>query len=112
MIKKNNKACIVCGTRYTFCLNCAEFDNEPRWRAIYHDDNCKKIDNTISEYLAGNMSAEDAKNELDKCDLSNKESFHKTIRAAIDKLYAPSKKVTSKKPRKIVDESVDEQEIE
>ena len=42
-MKQNNKTCICCGEIYTFCTGCGQFDNEPRWKAIYHNETCKDI---------------------------------------------------------------------
>lgn len=92
MVKKNNKKCIVCGKVYTFCPSCAEFDNYPRWLSIYHDENCKNIFTATSDYLAGDITDEQARKILDTCDLSKKKNFHHTIIKAIDKLYSNTTK--------------------
>lgn len=87
MLVKKNKTCIVCNKKYTFCTGCAEFDRFPRWMAIYHDENCKKIFETASDFLAGEISQQVAKEQFDKCDLSGKESFHYKIQEAINLVY-------------------------
>jgi hypothetical protein len=79
-MKKNNKKCIVCGEIYTYCSGCSEFDHFPRWMGIYHEENCKNIFDITSRYLHEQISKEEAKEKLVKCNLSNKKNFNKSIR--------------------------------
>ena len=90
-MKKNNKKCIVCGKVYTFCNSCSAFDRYPRWMGIYHDENCKNVFEITSDYLSGDITKEEAKVRLDKCDLSNKQNFHKVILDAINQIYGEDK---------------------
>lgn len=85
MFSHNNKKCICCGHEYRYCNNCQEFDKFPTWMAIFHNSNCKEIYNATSMY--GQIPNEEIKARLDKCDLSNKENFHKNIRKVIDEVY-------------------------
>ena len=87
MMKKNNKTCICCQKKYTFCLNCSDFDHLPRWMAIYHDENCKKISDVVSNYNFNHITKEQAREILDQCDLSNKENFNKMVKETIDEIY-------------------------
>ena len=95
-MRKNNRICIVCSTKYTYCPNCAEFDHLEKWHTIYHDENCKNIFEAASDYLAGYITKEEAKLKLDKCDLSNKANFHHKIVEAIDEVYGTNKENTEK----------------
>lgn len=90
---KNNKKCIVCGEVYTYCDNCAEFINQPAWKNIYHDANCKEIFNVVSDYLAGILPCAEAKIRLAKCDISNSEHFHPSIAKAIEEINKPAENV-------------------
>lgn len=90
-MKQNNKTCICCGEIYTFCTGCGQFDNEPRWKAIYHNETCKDIFIIVSDYLQKAISKEEAKNRLLKCDLSYKEKLHKKIQEGIDELLYEEK---------------------
>ena len=87
MTRKNNKTCICCQTKYTFCPNCSDFDHLPRWMTIFHDANCREIFNTLMYYNSNDITEEEAKTILDKCDLSKKETFAKKIKEDIDKIY-------------------------
>ena len=90
-----NRTCIVCGHKYSYCPSCAEDSNKPTWMTIFHDENCKNIFKATSDYLQNAMSKEDAKDILDKCDLSNKNSMHRTVIEAIDEIYADTHKEES-----------------
>ena len=103
MMKKNNKTCICCQKKNTFCLNCSDFDNLPRWMAIYHDENCKKICNATSQYKFNNITKEQAREILNGCDLSHKKSFNKTIQKDLDEIYAVDSEDMSVKEIKTTD---------
>lgn len=106
-MKKNNKKCIVCGEIYTYCNSCSEFDKYPRWMGVYHEENCKNVFDITSKFLSGHITKEEAKELLDKCNLSNKKNFHKVILETINKIYASEKR--NKKTTKTNTEKVLEQ---
>ena len=85
-MKQNNKTCICCGKKYTFCTNCGQFDNEPRWKAIYHNETCKDIFIIVSDYLQKEITKEEAKIRLLKCDLSYKKELNKILQKGIDEI--------------------------
>ena len=93
-MRKLNKKCICCGKVYSFCTGCREYDNQPRWKAIYHDENCKNIFNIANDYYAKIISADEAKELFSACDLTDKESFHSAIAKAIDEVMPKKKKET------------------
>lgn len=105
MTKKNNKTCICCGTKYTYCNRCEEFDKYPIWMTLYHDENCKEIFMTAADYLAKDISKEEAKAKLEKCDLSAKDTFNKKVLEVINTVCVEKK--SPKKTTKI-EESVEE----
>lgn len=90
-----NKKCLVCGTAYSYCSTCAEYRNMPRWMSTFHSDNCRKIFNTVSSYLSKSIDATKAKEVLDTCDLTNKDSFSPNVNKVINEVYPTSKKLTS-----------------
>lgn len=83
---KNNKVCILCGKRYSFCSRCEEFDHLPRWMAIYCSDNCKKIFDTISAYNMKLKTKKEAAKILKECDLSRKSEFKESCQKYIDEI--------------------------
>ena len=60
-MRENNKTCICCGKKYTFCPSCSEFDKYPRWMNIYHDENCREIFMVTSDFIAGDIVKDEAK---------------------------------------------------
>ena len=87
-MKKYNKTCIVCSEKYTFCTSCSEYDKYPRWKAIYCCENCKDIFHITSDYIEKTITKDEAREKLNKCDLSNKNKFHYKILEAIDEIFA------------------------
>ena len=92
---KGTRSCIVCGTEYTYCNNCKNHASQPSWMAIYHNENCRNIMNIASEYMAGNITKAEAKEQLDLCDLKNKKKFKESVTRAVEEICA-TKKSTKK----------------
>lgn len=85
--KKNNRKCICCSEEYRYCNSCAEDRMKPVWYTLYHNENCKNVFNTASDYLANAITKEEAKEKFDKCDLSYKDKMHHKIVEAINDVY-------------------------
>ena len=83
---KLNRTCIVCGKKYEFCNSCKDHSMLEPWHSIFCSNNCREIFNASSMY--GKDSDDILKSRLDKCDLSNKDNFHKNIIKVIDELYS------------------------
>lgn len=99
MIERNNKTCICCNKSYKYCSGCAEYAHLEPWHSIYCSDNCKEIFNAVSMYQK--VSTEETKKRLDKCDLSNKDNFHKNILKVVNELYSPTELIEEIKPMEI-----------
>ena len=91
MIERNNKTCIVCGKSYKYCSGCAEYTHLEPWHSIYCSDNCKEIFNIVSMY--NKVPKEETRSRLNKCDLSNKNTFHKNILKTINELYSLTEEI-------------------
>lgn len=85
---KNNKTCILCGKKYTYCGNCAEFENLPHWMICYCSKNCKDIFDILSAYNMKQITKEEAKEAFEKCDLSYKQKFYHTNLDCINSIIA------------------------
>lgn len=85
---KNNRTCVCCSDQYTYCNTCKEHKSEPTWKAVWCSENCKNIFMAVTDYLAKEISKSEAKQILDKCDLSHKEKFDKKIVDTINVIYA------------------------
>lgn len=105
MAKKNNRKCVCCGLEYRYCNTCAEDVGKPQWYAIYHDENCRGIFKTVSDYLGNTITKEEAKVKLDACDLSKKEDLKPSIVAVINDIYNTTE-------NKVVEEIVEKPSVE
>ena len=94
-MKKNNKTCVCCGKVYTYCNRCEEHANEPAWKAIFHDDNCRKVFRIISDYFGNAMTKEKAVEGLKTCDLSVE--FKPSIKKATNELMNSVVRTTEEK---------------
>ena len=88
MMKKDNRTCACCSVKYTYCNTCEGQKNEPAWKAVWCSENCKNIFMAVTDYLAKEINKSEAKHILEKCDLSNKNSFDKPIVDAINTICA------------------------
>ena len=68
---RDERTCQVCGTHYSYCPSCKRYNHLPRWMFMFHDENCKKIWEVVNDYRAGSKTADKAKRELEKLDLSH-----------------------------------------
>ena len=85
---RNNKTCILCGNKYSYCSGCAEFDHLPRWMEIYCSENCKKIFNALSSYNMNHKTKEEAKAILEKCDLTMTDTYSEFNKNCINSIMA------------------------
>ena len=81
---KDNKTCILCGKKYSYCSGCSEFDHLPRWMGCYCSENCKDVFNILSGYNMKHKTKEEAKSLLEKCDLTKTESYSDFNKACIN----------------------------
>lgn len=86
---KDLRKCICCGKEYEYCPKCGKYDKYPRWMINFHDANCNEIFKTAIEYVAHNITDDQARARLDKCDLSNKTAFQPAVQVMINELYPP-----------------------
>ena len=86
MNKRGVRTCCVCHKEYSFCLCNPEDRNKPTWYFAYCSENCKDIYAATSDYENGNISADDAKKQLDKLDLSQIANFGESYQKAIMKI--------------------------
>jgi len=92
MAKKDNKTCIVCGEKYTFCPTCAQVRELEMWRNIYCSENCKKLFHAASGYHAKTATLEEVRARFDACDLSYKDKLNENFIEAINAVYGIKEK--------------------
>lgn len=87
MTKKGLRTCCVCRKEHLFCPQCRPEDrNKPTWYFAYCSENCKDIYTVTSNYEDKKISADDAKTQLDKLDLSHIANFGESYQKAIMKI--------------------------
>ena len=87
MNKRGLRTCCVCRKEHLFCPQCRPEDrNKATWYFAYCSENCKDIYAATSDYENGNISADDAKKQLDKLDLSQIANFGESYQKAIMKI--------------------------
>lgn len=94
---KTNKTCAVCGEQYFYCNNCNTA--EPSWKNMFHDENCKKIFETVNKLYFKHISEDEAVEILNSCDLSvvNANTANKKIKDTVDALMPKKAKRKTKK---------------
>lgn len=92
---KNNRKCIVCGKVYPYCPTCSDYSKMPPWHTLFCEDNCRKIFNITSDFLAEAISATEAKTKFDECNLQDKLAFNDNVTKAIETVYREDSKKSS-----------------
>ena len=101
MNKNNLRMCCVCHKEYPFCLCNPEDRLKPTWHFAYCSENCKDIYSVTSAFEDGRMTDIEAKEKLEKLDLTKKEYFGESYQnsiASIMKAKAQVIKTENKKP--------------
>ena len=109
---KFDKTCTVCQGSYKYCSGCSDYAHYPRWMESFCSDNCRKIFNIYMKNKAGLMNAAEAKSELLKCDLSNKDHFEEGLKAGIEAILSDPSKVEVPKADPVEEPKVEESAVE
>ena len=106
MNKNNLRICCVCHKEYPFCLCNPEDRLKPTWHFAYCSENCKDIYNITSSFENGRMTDIEAKEKLNKLDLSRKEYFGESYQKSIDSIMKAKAQVIKKENKKTEVKSV------
>lgn len=93
------RTCSVCRKTYKYCPKCREYESLPTWMFAFCSENCKNIYATTSDYEDRHITADEAKKQLDKFDLSMIDNFGTSYQNTINDI---NKKVTSIKIAKSI----------
>ena len=85
MSEKYNATCAICGQPYKICRTCQEIKSFTPWRTITDTLQHYTLFLVLSEYSRTKDKAK-AKDELSKCDLSEKELFKDSVKNMIDEI--------------------------
>lgn len=94
---KYERKCLCCGASYSYCNNCYDFRNYPLWMNSFHDENCKNIFETCTNYNFKLITKEQAKEALSKYDLSNRANFSACVKRDLNTILAENKSSVEKK---------------
>lgn len=81
-----NAVCPICGKLYHVCTDCKKKHKFTPWRSLTDSINCYKIFITLNDYANGKTDKKKTKIQLQKCDLSQLESFRSGIQTMIYKI--------------------------
>lgn len=95
---KKEKICLTCNTKYSYCPNCNKKD--PTWMSEFHDENCKNIFDIATRFNMQLLTKEEAKEAMEKCDLSNKENFKDYLKRDLKNIFAEKTSKPAAKPAK------------
>ena len=108
--KRYRRTCTVCGKEYEFCPDCREYALQPSWKNIYHDENCREIAHILTA-VGRTITAEEAKEKIAKCDLTNKDNFNEVWREPLFELLGINEKVEEPKVEEKIEEPKAEEKI-
>lgn len=92
MGETKQRTCFCCGKAYHYCPHCDVDRNKPSWYFIFDSDNCRKVFDACQRYSTGECNAEQTRQKLDKCDLTNKSDFLPDVLGVIEKVFAETTK--------------------
>lgn len=84
---KLNRTCLTCQSQYYYCFSCPSDLQHPSWKSAFDTENCKEIFNILSRHGQGKISNEEAKELLNKCDLTKKDTFAENIKNHINQIF-------------------------
>lgn len=82
----NKRICICCGNEYDYCPHCGDSKNLPRWMTNYDDEGCHIAFQTVTDYLAGEVTKEAAKVILSDVNLKHRDHFITSVAKYVDEI--------------------------
>ena len=108
MATKANKTCVVCGNKYAFCPNCSSRTNEPAWKNIFCDANCKELYDICVAYRDGVITESEASIKLKGCNLNVLANATSSVSKILQNIKPDVKKFEKKEDIKVEVENVEE----
>ena len=110
---RRNRECYLCGYKYSYCPTCFQDRTKPSWMVEFHSENCKDIFDICTRFNMKLLTKSEAKEAIEKCDLSNKLSFRPSVQNTLSNLLKVDdvplespKKRGKRAEAKIVDEAM------
>lgn len=95
MSEQYNAKCDICGKPYKVCRSCQEIKSFQAWRTVTDTLPHYIIYLTLVEYSRTKDKSK-AKEELLKCDLSEKDNFNDNIKSVINEIFEEELKTEDK----------------
>ena len=81
------RECYLCGVSYKYCPTCSQDKMKPTWMAEFHEENCKNIFDICTRFNMQMLTKEEARKELEACDLTNKENFKSFVQCDLGNIF-------------------------
>ena len=103
-----DRKCVICPDKhhYKYCNNCSGYNPIETWRFVFCSQNCREIYRILSDYSSKQITIEEAKEALRKCDLSDLEFYQKSIKKSIQDILGLEEVTETTE-----DENIEEKEI-
>lgn len=83
---RRNRECYLCSETYQYCPTCSQDRTKPSWMAEFHSENCKDIFDICTRFNMELLTKSEAKEAVEKCDLSNKLNFRPSVQNTLSNL--------------------------
>ena len=90
-MRENNRKCVICGTKYTYCSGCGEDNDKPAWMSTFHSQNCLDIYHITSNYIGGAITKEEAAEQLKQCDINITDQYNPVFKERIENILSENK---------------------
>lgn len=99
------RKCILCGKTYEYCPSCPRDAKKETWYTIYDSENCKNISKTLTEYNLHQITKEEAREALSKCNLSIQlnDHYRNEIREIMTNTAAPAVEIKRTRTKREVE---------
>lgn len=110
MDERKTRICVCCGTKYLYCPKCNEDKDKPHWYFTFCGDNCHNLYDVLTKYEWEQITAVEAKTQLEKLDLSKVDTFGESYKNTLNKIMSNVSK--TKVEETIVEEVISEEVID
>ena len=85
-MRENNRKCVICGAKYTYCSGCGEDNDKPAWMSVFHSENCLNIYHITSNYIGGAITKEEAAEQLKQCEINITDQYNPVFKERIENI--------------------------
>lgn len=109
---RRQRECYLCGKSYQYCSTCSQDRTKPAFLAIFHNENCKNIFETCTNFNLELITKLEAQEALIECDLSDQANFKPYVQNDIERIFSADEPKQHGQAAKIdiVDKNVDTHE--